>query len=361
VTAFFSLAAPEYDLCTQRVSTPTGHKNACFLLDFLYAGHSAAISRPRSGENPMSSTRLFVVASTLMMSVTGFAAAMADDVIYFDENGGTGGPRGLYTLDTATGIATLRVTVGGTERFFSMTTQPSTGRAFAMQVPGSSILWNIDLDTGVTTMIANTSLDTIADITFDPRTGDLYGLERNGTFRLFKIDPVTGSSTLVGPTGSDARAGLVFSPAGDLFAFSVTGHLYSVDKTTGATRLIGGGGIPATLEDAVFTPSGKLFVVNFGGEVYQVDPATGSNRLVHTTGLASGLVAIVNVPAQVCYPDCDQSTGAGVLDIFDFLCFQDSFVSGQSYACDCDTSTGPATCDIFDFLCFQNAFVAGCR
>ncbi|MCH8271508.1 MAG: hypothetical protein IH985_09915 [Planctomycetes bacterium] len=55
-----------------------------------------------------------------------------------------------------------------------------------------------------------------------------------------------------------------------------------------------------------------------------------------------------------CYPDCD---GSGTLDFFDFLCFQSSFVSGESYACECDPD--PA-CDIFDFLCFQNAFVAGC-
>ena len=55
-----------------------------------------------------------------------------------------------------------------------------------------------------------------------------------------------------------------------------------------------------------------------------------------------------------CYPDCDPN---GVLDIFDFLCFQSSFVLGEPYACDCDPD--PA-CDIFDFLCFQNAFVGGC-
>ena len=55
-----------------------------------------------------------------------------------------------------------------------------------------------------------------------------------------------------------------------------------------------------------------------------------------------------------CYADCDPN---GVLDIFDFLCFQNSFVLGEPYACDCDPD--PA-CDIFDFLCFQNAFVGGC-
>ena len=55
-----------------------------------------------------------------------------------------------------------------------------------------------------------------------------------------------------------------------------------------------------------------------------------------------------------CYADCDQS---GALDIFDFLCFQNSFVLAEPYACDCDPDP---VCDIFDFLCFQNAFVAGC-
>ena len=61
-----------------------------------------------------------------------------------------------------------------------------------------------------------------------------------------------------------------------------------------------------------------------------------------------------------CYADCDTSTGVGVLDIFDFLCFGNAFDQGDPYACNCDESTGPNTCDIFDFLCFGNAFDAGC-
>jgi hypothetical protein len=62
----------------------------------------------------------------------------------------------------------------------------------------------------------------------------------------------------------------------------------------------------------------------------------------------------------ICKADCDQSTGAGVLDIFDFLCFQNGFVTGDPKSCDCDTSTGAGVCDVFDFLCFQALFVAGC-
>jgi hypothetical protein len=69
--------------------------------------------------------------------------------------------------------------------------------------------------------------------------------------------------------------------------------------------------------------------------------------------------AIIEVRPD-CFPDCDSSSGRNVLDIFDFLCFQNLFTTGSNYACDCDTSTGQYSCDIFDFLCFQNAFATGC-
>ena len=66
------------------------------------------------------------------------------------------------------------------------------------------------------------------------------------------------------------------------------------------------------------------------------------------------------MPNPICLADCDESTGLGVLDMLDFLCFQAAFTRGDPYACDCDVSTGNGVCDIFDFLCFQNAFVSGC-
>jgi len=60
------------------------------------------------------------------------------------------------------------------------------------------------------------------------------------------------------------------------------------------------------------------------------------------------------VPPLCCSADCN---GDGVLDFFDFLCFQNLFAAGDPYA-DCDGSGG---LDFFDFLCYQNAFAAGCE
>ena len=54
-----------------------------------------------------------------------------------------------------------------------------------------------------------------------------------------------------------------------------------------------------------------------------------------------------------CYADCD---GNGILDFFDFLCFQNAFATADPYA-DCD---GNGVLDFFDFLCFQNEFAVGC-
>jgi len=70
-----------------------------------------------------------------------------------------------------------------------------------------------------------------------------------------------------------------------------------------------------------------------------------------TTAISMGAIKYRSLSG--CYADC---TGDSVLDIFDFVCFQDAFIAGQPYA-DC---TGEGSFDIFDFVCFQDAFAGLC-
>jgi hypothetical protein len=60
-----------------------------------------------------------------------------------------------------------------------------------------------------------------------------------------------------------------------------------------------------------------------------------------------------------CYPNCDQSTTAPILNVADFACFLNAFAAGESYA-NCDNSTTPPVLNVADFACFLNAFAAGC-
>jgi len=220
------------------------------------------------------------------------APAWAADLIYFDENGGGGNPRGLFDLDSTTGLSSLRTTVGGSERFFSMDVHPTTGTAYAISA-NDSRLWTIDVDTGVTSFVAATGLDTVDDIAFDPTTSILYGLGRNSNL-LYTIDAASGSSTIIGTTLSGVRTGLTFGPGGQLYAFSLNGALYAVDKANASCTLIGDSG-PAIglLEDATFASTGMIYATSWYGEVYEIDPGFGSRLLVTSTGMGSGCLAII--------------------------------------------------------------------
>jgi hypothetical protein len=62
---------------------------------------------------------------------------------------------------------------------------------------------------------------------------------------------------------------------------------------------------------------------------------------------------------QACYANCDNSTAPPILNVNDFICFQQRFAAGDSYA-NCDGSTSPPVLNVNDFICFQARFVAGC-
>jgi hypothetical protein len=121
----------------------------------------------------------------------------------------------------------------------------------------------------------------------------------------------------------------------------------------------------------VTLPPGRHWVSALGNEpgFTWAWARTNSNANAHAVrqgagpwNFSSGDFAFVFCGEEIeaCYPDCDPSSGVGVLDIFDFLCFQNRYSANDPYACNCDNSTGPAICDIFDFLCFQNEFAGGC-
>lgn len=138
-----------------------------------------------------------------------------------------------------------------------------------------------------------------------------------------------------------------------------------------------------------FPTAGRLLAVDLYDEfgtvrepsrsgIVEVRPAVIQNQLdftvhslsedacgeLYVMGLGRDATTIYSVIRRIipaCWADCDQSTGAGVLDVFDFLCFGNLFAAGDPYACDCDASTGRGVCDVFDYLCFGNAFSQGCE
>jgi hypothetical protein len=73
---------------------------------------------------------------------------------------------------------------------------------------------------------------------------------------------------------------------------------------------------------------------------------------IHITATGSGC------SDPVCYPNCDGSTIAPILNVLDFNCFLSRFSAGDSYA-NCDGSTIVPVLNVLDFNCFLNAFGSG--
>jgi hypothetical protein len=67
----------------------------------------------------------------------------------------------------------------------------------------------------------------------------------------------------------------------------------------------------------------------------------------------------IEVGGQSCYPNCDGSTAAPVLNVADFTCFLQGFAVADPYA-NCDGSTALPVLNVADFTCFLQKFAAGC-
>jgi uncharacterized membrane protein len=70
-------------------------------------------------------------------------------------------------------------------------------------------------------------------------------------------------------------------------------------------------------------------------------------------------LAFLGDALNTCYANCDSSTVPPILNVSDFVCFQQRFAAGDASA-NCDGSTTPPVLNLNDFVCFQERFAAGC-
>ena len=89
-------------------------------------------------------------------------------------------------------------------------------------------------------------------------------------------------------------------------------------------------------------------VTNDAGDIlFEQWMATGMSEPVEMD------VQTIELEVGGCYADCN---GDGVLNILDFVCFQNAFVTADPQA-DCN---GDGALNILDFVCFQGEFESGC-
>ncbi len=136
---------------------------------------------------------------------------------------------------------------------------------------------------------------------WDPTTGKVYAFNRDndGSSVDFSIlDYSVPTATKIASVGRTYVA-LAINGQGKAYAIGLDGNLYSVDKSTGTTSLIGSTGVaPAeVLQSAVFdTKTGTLYWAAINADktssLYEVDPTTGTATKIRDFNDGEEFVAI---------------------------------------------------------------------
>ena len=260
------------------------------------------------------------------------AAPLSAATLYMsdDEN------QAIYTVDTATGAATL---VGSTviEMSFSgLAWDSSTGALYVSDVvaPGGDGapvavaggknlpraggaapsggsgfgLGLVNPATGEIKFIGNhVTSSNIHGLAYDSANDVLWGADVDGSGGLAEIDRLTGAATLVGAWGSTGEIrGLAYDAATDtLYGVDYNvGSLYTIDRGTGAATLVGALGFAAGYYEGldIDPDSGVLYLVDHASHnLSTVNPATGAATTVGplgSGGLPSGLAFVGTLPAD---------------------------------------------------------------
>jgi hypothetical protein len=233
----------------------------------------------------------------------------------------------------------------------------------------------------------------------------------NQTATMHQVFASTLFSTATG--GAPARIERIsFAPGvGGTYTADITIRLGYTDRTPGVAPPIGldlpvpgSPGVPnATGTMATFyanpafngvfsSPSTSNFQMQFSGTPFVYDPSRGNLLVEIDVVVPGGLDLSVSrasggpessrayvgnrfngtSPTQAlrmefiftavtggCYPNCDESTTAPVLNVQDFTCFLQRYAAGESYA-NCDESTVAPVLNVQDFTCFLQSYAAGC-
>jgi hypothetical protein len=229
-------------------------------------------------------------------------------------------------------------------------------------------IWRANLDGSGAELVMSTPIN--RGLAIDTVNGKIYWTtSRTATTGDVRRAELDGFNTEILINGSLVN----FKP--DIIAIDLARHrMFFSDSVTDTLRradLDGGGIMPVYSSQLGEQPRG-VAVDPANGDVYfgrdvGDEPPTGEIQralggepifepVVTGVGYVNSIVFFVPEP-PACYPNCDGSTTAPVLNVNDFVCFQTAFAAGDPYA-DCD-QTG--TLNVNDFVCFQAAFAAGCR
>jgi len=219
------------------------------LVGFALPGHSAGRLFVTNGSilnelDPVTGGLLASTPITAAAGTIGTIGALAYDVTTNKMFLSSTGNDNLWDLDYVTGVATL---IGPYNVTASVVmhglTVDDTGQlyGYSLNLASGAYFFSIDRNTGQGTPISGSHPASFGSLEFVASTQTMY-LADLSTDSLFTIDRLTGATALVGPTGftGSVGIGLAYDPNFGMYATNNSGMqgLYEIDLTTGAATFV---------------------------------------------------------------------------------------------------------------------------
>ncbi len=216
---------------------------------------------------------------------------------------GETGPGAIYSVNQATGAATLLTSTPGTRPSF-VGAEFRQGVLYVSDVDfnGDFVLGTYDLITGAFTQISNQStFISLMGLAYRPSNDLFYSVDLLPDRPLVTIHPITGAVTTIGNTNNGGILGLAFDQANDiLYGVTLTAasaiDLVTINPSSGVVTSIGATGQTAsnTLAGLAFDEDNDILYMNLGisnsspNSLFTVNTATGAATLVGSNGAVIG-------------------------------------------------------------------------
>lgn len=269
-----------------------------------------------------------------LLAVTALAIcstkAVAQPIMYA-ASGSNGVAGSLYTVNPATGAATLvapllagGLPVGLTAMAYNSSTDTLYGGTTqgSPNFPGSLV--TINRTTGAVTVIGSflAASPAMADLTFQPGSGTMFGWQAAGTHALHTVNLATGAATAVGTgigTGLFGGGGLSFNSGGTLYSAPAANEtpsptLRTIDPTTGVHTVVGPfSGVPAGFEAVVAMDfDGSSMYGIFSDRSGATTTQLGTINLSTAAATMIGITGVTDLDAFAIVPEPTSMILAGV-------------------------------------------------
>lgn len=198
------------------------------------------------------------------------------------------GATGLFTLNTATGVATAIPNTATLE--FSGLGSQAGGEVVGYLTGSASSGRRITLATGATATLPAAGANPLNGLDCNPSTGDCWAAD-NGNFN--RINPSTGAVVALAAAPTDVE-GLAYAPGGTSgYVYGVGGaNLMRYDIAGNTWSTIGAIGFNVDEAGLAFDPVGNVLYLAPGNaaesaNLYTVNTTTGAATLVGATGLGT--------------------------------------------------------------------------